>query len=470
MRSRQLLPVFCLALLLCTAGTASAQECSADCTHATKACVCAIDPEPKGLIVTPVGGIERHELQLRRALSAGDEIMSVNENAVVGLTCPGGSDVKLHGRFRAVIMPAVPGQDCALNLLAGNADVQTTQPTELTAGETVMGSKRTLYSMRVVKETEGARVECLVFEGEAHVRQLSAGKVRPLTTGTKASWWDGRLAQPPTTVSERDILRASVVFARADVARARALGGPVENPDALRRALQESYAAVLTRPADPAPRIHLASLQTRAEIPAQALYQLNKAESLNPTQVDQRAAIAAGKWEVYRKTGREQEAAIQSEKLRAIDPDRYKRIVKAPGVLDSRSSVPQGEAKSTVQPAATKPAVSNPALLGTVALPRIIVTAAATPAAARPGQAVTIVVTAKTRDGKPIAGAKVVVAAGGGTFRTTGRLQAEGQTDVNGTFTTYWLCQTCAPTYQLTADVTAPGLPTATTSVDVTIR
>jgi hypothetical protein len=235
MRFGRLLPLFSLVALLFVPSVASAQQCSADCTHATKACVCAVAPDATGVAVTPVGGIERKPLQLRQALGPGDEIMSVNDNVVVGLTCPGTSDVKLQGRFRVIIVPAAPGEDCSFNLLAGSATIQTNRPTAVTAGETVMGSKRTLYSMSVSRADDTAKIDCAVFEGEADVRQ-SNSPPKLLTTGNKATWAGGRLTAA-SSVSREDILQTTTLLARVDAARAKTVDASID-ADALQRDLQ----------------------------------------------------------------------------------------------------------------------------------------------------------------------------------------------------------------------------------------
>lgn len=311
-----------LAAMALSPAAADAQEqCRPDCTHPTKACICALDA--RGIAVTPIGGVDRQPAQLRRALDPGDEIASLDDNAVVGLTCPGGSDVKLHGRFRTVIMPPAQGQDCALNLLAGNVDVLTNSPTQVSAGETLMGSKRTMYSMRVGRD---ATVECTILEGEVAVHNLKTGAVRPLAGQLKASWRRGQLLQFGVPLEAGDVIQTTQVYARGDIARARALGVVIDDPDSFQRLLQSRYAAVLTRPADPAALIDLAALQTIAHISMPALHHLERAERLKPQRADQRAAIAATRTVAYRQVGREKEAAAEAEKLRALDPARFAAI------------------------------------------------------------------------------------------------------------------------------------------------
>ena len=442
MRHQMIGSLFCLAVLGLPAASHAAEQCSADCTHPTKACVCAIDGATP-IAVTSIGAVERKRLVLRQALDIGDELTSASEDSLVGLTCPGGSDMKLHGRFRTVIMPAASGEDCALNLLAGSASVMTNQPTQLTSGETVMGSKQTVYSMRVMRDQEQPQFECVVFEGEADVQYRRGGKLVPLRTSAKATVRDGRLVED--VVTPQDITAASVLYSRADFARARAQGVTIENPDAFKSALQNGYAAVLARPTDPAPRIALAELQTNARISRQALYHLDKAEKLEPARTDQKVAIAATKAQAFKQIGREKEAAVESDKLRKLDPERYRKTLE----LESRKIDPSTRA----------------------ALPaRMVITATATPPVVTLGQSTTIAVSVATREGQPIAGAKVVLSVGGGLFVRTGNMRDEGITDASGAFRTQWQCKPCAPAYQITIDVTATNFPAGKATVDVKTR
>ena len=198
--------------------------------------------------------------------------------------------MNLHGRFRTIIMPPAQGQDCALNLLAGGADVQTNNPTQVSAGTTLMGSKRTTYAMRISSD---ATVACMVFEGEVQIQNLATGAApRSLGPLASASWKGGALQQFGAPIPQADLATTARVYARAETARARSLGIPLSNPAALQRELETRHAAVLARPQDALPRIDLAGVQTRARITGPALYQLDLAERLNPSHPEQ-AAIAA---------------------------------------------------------------------------------------------------------------------------------------------------------------------------------
>jgi hypothetical protein len=402
--------------------------------------------------VTSIGAVERKRLVVRQALDIGDELTGTSEDSLVGLTCPGGSDVKLQGRFRTIIMPPVSAQDCALNLLAGSANVLTNQPTQLTSGETVMGSKQTVYSMRVMRDQEEPRFECVVFEGEAEVQYRTGGTLLPLRTSAKATIRDGRLVQG--VVAPEDVRTASVLYSRADFARARAQGATIENPDAFKSTLQNGYAAVFANPTDPAPRIALAELQTGARIPRQALYHLDKAEKLQPTRTDQKVAIAATKLQAFKQIGRDQEAAVESEKLRKLDPEKYRKIIE----LDSRKIDPSDSRR----PPTTTARAAQPG--------RMVIAATAAPPVVTPGQSTTIAVSVATREGQPIAGAKVVLSVGGGLFARNGQMRDEGVTDASGAFRTQWLCKQCAPAYQIAIDVTATNFAAGKATVDVKTR
>ena len=424
-----------LMLLVWPVGARAAEQCRPDCTHETKVCVCALDG--KDIAFTAIGGVERQPLQLRQALDPGDEIASTDRNAVVALTCPRSSSVNLHGRFRTIIMPPAQGQDCALNLLAGGAEVQTTNPTQVSAGTTLMGSKRTTYAMRISSD---ATVACMVFEGEVQIQNLATGAPpRSLGPLASASWKRGALQQFGVPIPQADVATTARVYARAETARARSLGVPLSDPAAWQRELEARHAAVLARPQDPLPRIELAGVQTRARLTAQALYQADLAEKLNPSPAEQ-AAIAATRWVVYRQSGRVQEAAGEAERLRTLDPERYKAIQKI---------------EAGIAPVDRR---------------QPLVTAEATPPVVGSGERTTISVTVKAPDGQPIGGADVALSAGGGGFAGSGQSRIEGRTDIDGVFRAEWQCQPCASGYQIAIEVSGARLSPQKTTLGIKTR
>jgi hypothetical protein len=517
----------CGLLLGHAAGDLAAEECSADCSHPEKACLCVVAPGGSRIGLTPIGSVERQAAKLGQALEIGDELVNTAEDAIVELACPGGSEVKLHGQFRAVIMPSGEGQDCAFNLLAGGADVLTDKPTQVQGGETVMASVRTQYSMRVWRSPDSSNVECVVFEGEAEVQNLAVRSRRSLTSSTKAVWTNGRLVRDVNSVSRRDIETASMLYARADVARLQTRGMQIADPGVLQASLVRSYAAVLAQPNQVQPRIALAALQTDWRMPKQALYQLTKAEKNAPVREDEKVAIAATKFVAYKQTGREQEAAQESEKVRKMDRATYDRLmtldpaVLKPGVTERpprtadptnqrpgaaatapeqfRTVDPSLQRSRVEEPAVTRPAASQPSRTAASSvtpevrttqpvtaatqqttqrpslrsstrtrslLAPIVVEASSQPSSIAAGEWTTITVTA-TQDGQPLPAAQVRVTAGGGVFRGSKSTQVEGATDANGVFETSWSCQPCAPAYGISLEAWKDGLAAKT---DLTVK
>jgi hypothetical protein len=194
------------------------------------------------------------------------------------------------------------------------------------AGDVTMGSKSTLYRMRVSKTPEGPNVECLVFEGEAQVRTSRQPNYQSLMSSSKAAWSNGhRIAGPERArVTARDVEATARIYARTDILRLRSQNGDV--PDDLRAGLIKGYTGVLSRAGDAQPRIELAVIQTNAGIAKQALYHLNQADRIPTLDTQQRTAIASTKVVVYTKLGRQQETATELEKVRRLDPAVYQNL------------------------------------------------------------------------------------------------------------------------------------------------
>jgi len=303
----------------------SAQCSAVTCADSMRACVCVIDPADAPIALTPFGTVQRQPARAGQALSPGDQLMSVREDAIAEVTCPGGSEIKLHGRFLAIVKPSAPGQDCVFDLLAGSADVIGTKPTQLEAGDTLMGSTTTQYGMRVGRSGETLNVECLVFEGEAQVRYANRWS-RGIKEGGKTTWRQGTGDPAPAQVSEQDVRATSTVYARADLARLRLRGERPADARALFNELNTRYATVMTRPRDAQARIRLATLQTNLGNSPQVLYHLQRAEQAAPVPDSQRTAVAVMKYTALRRTGRDAEATVEIEKVRQLDPAEYQRL------------------------------------------------------------------------------------------------------------------------------------------------
>lgn len=318
-------PLSVLTLLVAFLGAAELEaQCTTPCTDAAKACLCVLDPADASVRLTPLGTVQPQQARVGQPLSPGDQLLSTRQEAIAELTCPGGSEVKLHGVFHAVIRPPAQGQDCVFDLLAGNADVIGVKPTQGVVGETVMGSSSTQYGIRVRRAGNALNVECLVFEGEAEVKYAGRWS-RVLKDTTKSTWTQGRGDPVAAQVMDSDIRATSAVYARADLARRPMRGETPADRRALLNELTTTYAAVMTRPRDPQARIQLAALQTNLRNSKQVLYHLQRAEN-EPTRNEQKIDIAIMKYAALKQTGRDTEANVEIEKVRQLDPMQYEKI------------------------------------------------------------------------------------------------------------------------------------------------
>ena len=100
---------------------------------------------------------------------------------------------------------------------------------------------------------------------------------------------------------------------------------------------------------------------------------------------------------------------------------------------------------------------------------RITIDVVCNPEGVAPGEKTTITVTVRSEDGRLLPGAKVTVKAGGGKFlpssdapfdpksRLHAPYSAEGISDEKGRFTTWWVCNPCAPGYNLGIEASKEG-------------
>src|SRR5688572_24081595 len=95
----------CITALLGSAGTAAAQQCESVCSDPTKTCICVVAPAEAQFDLTRVGA-QLEQGRIGIALNPGDQIANSGAETIVELACPGGSEVKLHGAFHAVVLPS----------------------------------------------------------------------------------------------------------------------------------------------------------------------------------------------------------------------------------------------------------------------------------------------------------------------------------------------------------------------------
>src|SRR6185295_2368107 len=246
---------------------------------------------------------------------AGDELTAISD-VTIELTCPEGSAVKFSGRFRAFISASKDKEDCAINLLAGQADIITNHPTSIESGERVAGSKGTVYSIRVNRDAQGSTLWCAVLDGEVEVRGQS-GDPSGLKGGSKKVWSPAGIHEQ--NLSSDDIKGSSVLYARMDAVKATMAG--VKTTASTIADLETSYRRVFQAPADAEARIELAAMQTNLKVAAGAIYQLDRAEKLTPsTDKAQLARVSAIRSVTYKESGDSSKAAEEAAKAQKIDP------------------------------------------------------------------------------------------------------------------------------------------------------
>ena len=298
-----------------------AQEC---CKNASQVCICGVARAPgqavgpNDLSVVRLGTLEREPARTGILLEAGDELTGTAPDVAVELVCPKGSTVKFSNAFRAVLLPQTGDQDCSFSLLSGSVDILTGEPTQILAGLVIMGSKRTQYGLRVYRDEGTARLETLVYEGEAQCQVIPRGTAFQMEGGSKAlirgDTWQR------TKMSDRDIDRTASVYARMDVAKAHTSGIVLESPQNAYAAMKSSHAKVLRAPADWSSRLDLATWQVRLGSPRQALYHLGKVAPAAETNARLRAEIAVIQGVAYQEMGDQEGAARHFEAAKKIDP------------------------------------------------------------------------------------------------------------------------------------------------------
>jgi hypothetical protein len=258
-------------------------------------------------------------IRLGDPFSAGDQLEAVSDIRIE-LTCAKGAQVKLSGRFRVLISaPKDKSAECAINLLAGQADVIANNPTAVESGERTAGSHGTVYTIRVVPDAQGATMWCSVFDGEVEVREASGERAR-VPVGSKLGWKEE--AGIPQSLSSDEIRGTAELYARMDVIKA-ALAGAQSTPTAAAD-LDASYVRVFGTPNDAEARIELAARETNLKLHSGAFYQLDRAEKLAAKDKPQLARIAAVRSVVYQESGQTQKAEEEAIRATKIDPNLLK--------------------------------------------------------------------------------------------------------------------------------------------------
>ena len=449
-----------IAVLCGLSAVAAASADCGGCSDAELACVCAVAAEgdEDQVFILPLAAFDREPARVGRTVDAGDEVIGTAEGAAVELRCPRGSSVQLHGRFRVVVESHADDVDCAIDLLAGAADITTDGSTAIESGVLLMGSLRTLYGMRLSRVGNEVERECVVFDGEAEVK-VEGVEESELSAGQKAAWRGRAQSGAVVRLARADIDAAANLYTRIDLARAQADGEVVENPETQKVALKRSYMRVLSRPTEPESRLSLAVLQTNLGNSRQALYHLAKAETQEDrATVEQKAMVAYTKSTAYAKIGQQEDSERELERAKQLDPEVLQRAT------DRYELRPV-----TLGPATHLRPTTDLQPLVAVRPSPLTLRVTARPDTVRRRRSSRIEVLALDADGSPVSGVKVTIRSGGGEFRGTGRTSIDGVTDSAGRFTAAWFCTSCASSYLLGVEAEKSGYETANGRVAIRV-
>jgi tetratricopeptide (TPR) repeat protein len=260
---------------------------------------------------------EESSVGVGTAVEYGDELLGFG-SVLLEINC-GGSLLKFAGKFRVLITAPTPGQSCAVNLRDGTADVLSDQPTEVQSGETTLGTKGTVYGVRVRRGREGrTATQCLVFEGAV---AMSQPRRRPfvLAEGNKMALG---MQDSPQQLNKTDIVQTADLYARLSLSRAVVAGAAPGISGEPLAALRNSYEKTFQNPALAEARVELATLQHEFRADQEADYNLRRAEVIAVQRNDMKmqARIALSRAVVLQSQGINGPASQELEKAKTLDP------------------------------------------------------------------------------------------------------------------------------------------------------
>ncbi len=257
---------------------------------------------------------KQEEVYVDMTLKDYDELVSLSGGITVELRGPHNSRLTFSGRFRVLVMP-LDGQDCAINVLSGDADVLTDQRTTISSAGTILSSKGTQYGIRVSRTKEGPTQELFVYDDEVKVQSPTFKGI--LTPGQKLIISRAEPSQL-TNIEWKDIQQTANVYARMDASKAQIVTGTQMSPKEVYLKLQTLYTKILTDPENAESRLELAIQQVNYSLATDAIYHLSRAERFAEN-VEQQAMIALTKGVAYSQIGRSREDE-QFQRAREIDP------------------------------------------------------------------------------------------------------------------------------------------------------
>jgi len=246
---------------------------------AAQARIVEVFPEENTIRLERLGSTQAETVSVGTDLEPGD-LLASNE-ARAKLECPPGSSVEvlLDPPFR-VLIDVAEGIACTIDLMAGDVDILTDEPTQVTSGGVEMGSVATQYAVTVARGGDQPQRTLIVFDGEVNIRRLGGTEAKSIVRGQRL------VAQPTvafevSTIDSADVKRSARQYATFDLAAATRGGAEIGDYNNAKRELTTLHSQVLTDPNSKNDRAALAKKQIALEIPDRAVYQLDRANLLD---------------------------------------------------------------------------------------------------------------------------------------------------------------------------------------------
>lgn len=409
----------------------------------------------------PLGGFDELPLAVSTdespfTLNFGDEIRTARSDIIVELECDDNATFSLESPFRVVLVPLSEEQGCAVSLQTGAVFVHTETPTEVTSGEVTLGSESTQYALKVWRSGGKVKKEAMVYEGKINFRQAD-GKRRPLKALEKINF----KTTNPIKMVRADFVNGAKVYAKLDAGRSAT--------DQRQRkknfvAFTKLYTTVLAKPNKPEPKARLAVFRLNKGIksPSTVRY-LNKAikQSNNNIKV---ANYTLLKSIAYRQTGKNDAAQLAIDQAKRVNPK-----INSIQLQNTYKIIPKLIKPITFQMIKPLPPSNLGFVNEAVTNPALKIRAAASPSKVPVGSRTRIRVKVGDKNG-PVAGASILVSAGGGKFIASGKTKLKGKTDGKGYFEGLWYCKPCAGGYQLSVEASKHGYKSTKSSLSVKIQ
>jgi hypothetical protein len=384
-------------------------------------------PSTDEVTVVPLAAFEGRPAGACDVLNVGDELRGSGGDVVVQVRCPRGSTMTLSGRFRVALAPPQAGQDCRIDLSSGTALSTSDEPTGIQAGPVSAGALQTQYEVTVQRREAQAVPDVRVFDGQVEVR--SQGKPGQLSLPAGSRLWCEGSSWQPQKIGPEDVRSAADALARVSAGKAAKTTGT--QPRELYTRFASLFAKTLLEPNDAAARVALADAQLASKLPEEALYQLARAGAAPTATAELAVRIPLAQAKAYEQLGKPDMARSYHDRAVRINPELVREI-EGDRVMVPHPMQKPGPPRETIRPGRSLRLNVSTEVKGAAAFLSVRVT---------------------DGEGNPVAGARVDIVAGGGTFSGTRGSRVTGVTDEQGAYKTGWQCRQCAPAY--TFDVTA---------------